>query len=204
MTVNVRRRRENYYLPTEFKGELTQFVGNRILGIWRGFSGFMLDGNCGFGSASENSIVSDGGPFLISVEGCGHFVIYDDDFMDSIVIRGIDVDPRSDAFIGCLEDQDRVGSRRKVKSIGDIDPFVGVVGCEIAAVSIYKLPENYNFSPVGYETVGQCIVQFKLFGGGELLFAAGIPGVNGNYLRITSFDEIDPQAKINLERIFMA
>lgn len=176
MIKNIRRRRLNYFLPSESVETLERMVGKRIakfkVGV-RKMPSAMLEPD---GELSRHSSFQDyhGGPFFLTFECGSTIVIYDDDFLGSIVLREIHHDIDEIEFLDCLELQDRLGERIKVRYAIDLATDTWPPCATINAISVYQLPKNYCYKPNGYDLIHECVLSLKFADQTEILFVSQV------------------------------
>lgn len=204
--MKIRRRRENYSLPSESADVLGEIVGKKIRGLWLGTRDAVdLTGSRSCELYSEIYLDSCGGVFFLSVEKNKTLAFYDDDFLGSIVVRSVDLDPCENNFFDLFEEQDRIGFRNKIKYTNEIGNFFELIGESIYNIAIYKLPDNFYENPIGYDSVGECVVFFELREDRGFILAYGVRGGRGShYLRLTNWNEIDAGDKKKMTRIWSA
>ncbi|WP_426107735.1 hypothetical protein [Massilia sp. TSP1-1-2] len=170
----LRRRRINYLLASESTEIFNRMVGKSVLKIKFGMP---ANRNCSVrdvGNLAEALIDCYGGPFFITYEGGHTVVLYDDDFLGSIVVREIARDVDEKDFFDVLESEDRLGERAKIQKSVDLMPAEHEPGKIIESISVWKLPDNFHVIPAAYDLVCECIVTLTIAGIGEIVFASHI------------------------------
>lgn len=195
MSKSIRRRRVNYSLPSESSDLFNRMIGKPILKFKVGMRHPPAD------DLAKQSNTTDlhkspyefyGGPFLITYEAGRTVVLYDDDFLGSIVLREIEHDVDDQDFLDILESQDRLGERMKIRHTVDLTSEIKALGGVISSVSIFKLPVNYYYKPTGYDMVYECVVSFNISGANDIVFASHIKQADKAMdIRISTWERLD-------------
>lgn len=193
--LRIRRRRVNYLLPSEAVEILRKMVGkviNKFMLGTRYLSKEMLFEKKGITDFSDLIYKSQGGPFLISCEPGKTIILYDDDFLGSIVLREIGLDVDDDRFFDALEFEDKVGVPFNKKHAIDLSLECNFTHKVIDRISIYRLPVNFIRDPHAYDLLNECILCFGLRDVGDILFVCEISENGGSPdIRVSNWDSLD-------------
>ncbi|WFU05848.1 hypothetical protein QA648_22060 (plasmid) [Rhizobium sp. CB3171] len=208
----LRRRRAGYLLPSESSEIFNKMIGQVVTNF-----------KVGTRRLSDADIENDrqgrkewgfsdsylGQPYFLTYRSGTTVVIYEDDFLGSVVIREVACDLDNASFFDILEEQDRTGIRTKIRRALPTPIEASVAGNSISAITAYKLPENFYSMNTTMSIVCECVVEMKLSNGGQLLFACQIaekekPGVGTDCIRLESWDNLDPEGVKSLKRIWPA
>ena len=204
--LRTRRRRINYLLPSEGIEILNQMVGKTIYKFMLGtryLSREVLFERNGIVDFSDLIYKSQSGPFLISCEQGKTIIIYDDDFLGSVVLREIELDVGDNRFFDALELDDKVGVRGCVKHAIDLSPGCELVGKVIDKISIYKLPVNFIRDPHAYDLLNECVLCFGMRDVGDVLFVCEISENGGSPdIRVSTWGRLDKNAASHLTCIW--
>ncbi|NKI70689.1 hypothetical protein GN109_14795 [Collimonas pratensis] len=204
--LRTRRRRINYLLSSESVGILNQMIGktiNKFMLGTRYVSKEMLFERNGVDDFSDLIYKSQGGPFLISCEQGKVIILYDDDFLGSIVLRELWFDVDDGRFFDALELEDKVGVRGSVKHAIDLSAGFNLVGKVIDKISIYKLPVNFIRDPHAYDLLNECVLCFDVRDVGDVLFVCEISENGGPPdIRVSTWDRLNKDVVSHLTCIW--
>jgi hypothetical protein len=193
--LKIRRRRANYFLPSEQVSVLSQLVGKSIkkfeLGTRYPSREILIERNS-IAEISDLIYKSQGGPFIFSFEEGRTLIFYDDDLLGSLVFRPAAMDSGDPDFLEKLEREDQVGARGSVKSLVDLSIECGFIDKTIEKIAIYRLPVNYLRNPVAYDLLNECVLCFKIRDFGDVLFVCEINENGGPPdIRVSDWNRIE-------------
>jgi hypothetical protein len=204
--LRIRRRRINYLLPSEGVEILNRMIGktiNKFMLGTRYLSKEILFERNGIADFSDLIYRSQGGPFLISCEQGKTIILYDDDFLGSVVLRELGLGIDDDRFFDTLELEDKVGVPFNKKHAIDLSPGCELVGKVIDKISIYRLPVNFIRDPHAYDLLNECVLCFGVRDVGDVLFVCEI-GENGEPpdIRVSTWDRLNKDVASHLTCIW--
>jgi hypothetical protein len=201
--LRIRHRRVNYLLPSESVDILKWMVGQTITKFMLGtryLSKEILFERNGIAEFSDLIYKSQGGPFLISCEQGKTIILYDDDFLGSIVLRQLDLDVDDDRFFDALEFEDKVGVRGCARHAIDLSPGIELTGKVIDKISIHKLPVNFIRDSHSYDLLNECVLCFSVRDVGDVLFVCEIG--ESSDIRVAAWDRLDKRIASHLTCIW--
>lgn len=201
--LRIRRRRINYLLPSESVEILKWMVGkpiNKFMLGTRYLSKEILFEERGITDFSDLIYKSQGGPFLISCEQGKTIILYEDDFLGSIVLRELRLDVDDGRFFDALEFEDKVGVRGCARHAIDLSAGCELVGKVIDKISIYKLPVNFIYETHAYDLLNECVLCFNARDVGEVLFVCEIG--ESSDIRVAAWDRLDKDVASQLTCIW--
>jgi len=195
LALRLRRRRVNYVLPSEGVDILTRLIGKSLLKFDLGTRNLSKEDHFEENSVRDFSDLiykPQGGPFLISCESGKTVILYDDDFLGSIVLREIERDVDDADFFACLELQDKIGERTSPRAAINLFEGCDWSGKIIIGVSLYKLPVNFIRNPNQYDLLNECVLCLRLQDIGDVLFVCEIrDGGGAPDIRVSSWTKLD-------------
>lgn len=194
MNNKVRRRRINYFLPSESINTFLSLIGKVVTKFTLGTRFPSIDmfiESSGICKPDDLLYKSHGGPFFMAFGDDITTVIYGDDFLGSVVVREIKSSIDANDFLDVLESEDKTGERIRIRQMIDLSLACRIVGESVERISIFKLPDNFYYEPIGYTMKYESIVSIKFSNIGEILFVAEIRGDDGETdIRLATWESL--------------
>lgn len=205
MNSRIRRRRVNYLLPSEGKALFERLIGKPFFKFRVGICGLSSENSfkkIELEYLQRNLYEFYTGPFFISCEIGTTLIIYEDDFLGSLVIRECKLDLDDPQFFSKLRMDDH-GLRSPVSCAFDLMPKTDFNNKIIRSIAVFKLPVNFYGEPNTYDLLGECVLSLKFSDSEEILFACEIKQANvWSDLRVTTWDMLDEPELNNLACIY--
>lgn len=171
----IRRQFANYALPSDSKELLASFCGHQVVAMKVGLMGRHAKAVAD-GAVPEVpvSLESHGFGGFLQLSDQRVFAFYFDEFPSSIAMRQVDAPLDAPDFFQRLYIQDTyVRPALQMYLLVDMPGSEQLIGKKIAAVSIFKHPDNHRGDTLRYLQLHEVAIGFELADGSGYLLTAG-------------------------------